>query len=136
VDSPLATRLTEVHRQFSSLFDKETLAALEPFDFRNLTYVAHPMESMALNKRNDPFIVIAGSGMCESGRILHHLKHHISDPRNTVLLPGYQAEGTLGRKIHHKLPWVPILGDRIPLRCRVETLNGLSAHADGNELLQ
>jgi metallo-beta-lactamase family protein len=135
VDSPLATRLTQVHRQFSSLFDKETLEMLKPFDFQNLTYTATVDQSIALNKRNDPYIVIAGSGMCESGRILHHLKHHIADPRNTVLLPGFQAAGTLGRKIQDRLEWVPILGDRIPLRCRVETLDGLSAHADGGELV-
>jgi metallo-beta-lactamase family protein len=135
VDSPLATRLTGVYRQFSSLFDKETLAALEPFDFPNLTYVATVDQSMALNRRNDIFIVMAGSGMCESGRILHHLKHHIADPRNTVLLPGYQAENTLGRKIQEQRPFVPILGDQIPLRARVEMIDGLSAHADGPELL-
>jgi metallo-beta-lactamase family protein len=135
VDSPLATRLTEVHRQFSNLFDHETLEMLRPFDFPNLTYTATVDQSMALNQRRDPFIVIAGSGMCESGRILHHLKHHIADPRNTVLLPGFQGQGTLGRKIQDRLDWVPILGDRIPLRCHVETMDGLSAHADGGELL-
>ena len=135
VDSPLATRLTQVHRQFASLFDKETLAMLQPFDFPNLNYTATVDQSMALNKRKDSFIVIAGSGMCESGRILHHLKHHVADSRNTVLLPGFQALGTLGRKMQDKLEWVPILGERIPLRCRVETLDGLSAHADGGELM-
>lgn len=135
VDSPLATRITDVHRRFSSLFDKETLALLEPFDFPNLTYIASVDQSMALNRRHDPFVVLAGSGMCESGRILHHLKHHISDPKCTVLLPGYQAVNTLGRRIQDRLDWVPILGDRIALRCQVETLDGLSAHADGGELL-
>jgi metallo-beta-lactamase family protein len=135
VDSPLATRLTAVHRTFDELLDDETRAMLEPFDFPNLTYIASPDQSRSLNNRNSPFIVIAGSGMCESGRILHHLKHHIADPRSTVLLPGFQAEGTLGRKIQNRFDWVPILGDRIPLRCRVEMINGLSAHADGEELL-
>ncbi len=135
VDSPLATRLTDVHRHFPSLFDEETLAILKPFDFPNLFYTASVQESMALNQRHDPFVVIAGSGMCESGRILHHLKHHVADPRCTVLLPGFQAANTLGRKIQDRLDWVPILGERIPLRCRVETLHGLSAHADGSELL-
>jgi metallo-beta-lactamase family protein len=135
VDSPLATRLTGVHRQFDDLLDAETQAMLQPFDFPNLTYVASPDQSRSLNKRNDPFVVIAGSGMCESGRILHHLKHHVADARCTVLLPGFQAEGTLGRKIQDRLDWVPILGDRIPLRCHVETVHGLSAHADGEELI-
>jgi metallo-beta-lactamase family protein len=136
VDSPLATKLTAVHRTFDELMDDETRAMLQPFDFPNLTYIASPDESRALNKRNSTFVVMAGSGMCESGRILHHLKHHIADPRSTVLLPGFQAEGTLGRKIQDGLPWVPILGDRIPLRCRVDRVDGLSAHADGGELLE
>ena len=138
VDSPLGTKLTAVHREFESLLDEETRAMLQPFDFPNLTYIATIDQSRALNGRKDPFVVIAGSGMCESGRILHHLKHHIADPRSTVLLPGYQAENTLGRKIQDgagKIDWVPILGDRIPLRCHVETLHGLSAHADGGELV-
>lgn len=135
VDSPLATRLTEVHRRFESLLDDEARAMLEPFDFPGLTYIPSPDQSKSLNARRDPFIVIAGSGMCESGRILHHLKHHIPDPKSTVLLPGYQAEQTLGRRIQDHLPWVPILGDRVPLRAHVETLDGLSAHADGGELL-
>ncbi len=135
VDSPLAMRLTAVHRNFEALMDDQTKAMLQPFDFKNLTYITTIDQSIALNQRNEPFIVIAGSGMCESGRIVHHLKHHIADPRNTVLLPGYQAVQTLGRRIQEKLPWVPILGDRVPLRCQVEMLDGLSAHADEGELL-
>jgi metallo-beta-lactamase family protein len=135
VDSPLATKLTEVHRQYSDLFDDETLEFVRPFDFPNLFYVANVQESMALNSRTGSFIVMAGSGMCESGRILHHLKHHIAYPRNTVLLPGFQGVGTLGRKIQERWNTVPILGDLIPLRCKVETLDGLSAHADEAELL-
>jgi metallo-beta-lactamase family protein len=136
VDSPLATRLTQVHRDFDFLLDDETRRMVEPFDYPNLHYVANPTESMALNSRKDPFIVIAGSGMCESGRILHHLKHHVRDPRCTVLLPGYQAQNTLGRRIQDREPFVNILGDRIPLNCEVDTLEGLSAHADGAELLE
>jgi metallo-beta-lactamase family protein len=135
VDSPLATKLTEVHRQHSDLFDDETLEMIRPFDFPNLFYTASVQESMELNSRRGSFIVMAGSGMCESGRILHHLKHHIADPRSTVLLPGFQGVGTLGRKIQERWESVPILGDRIPLRCKVETLDGLSAHADEPELL-
>jgi len=135
VDSPLATRLTEVHRQYDYLMDEETRRMLEPFDFPNLVYVASSTESRALNQRNDPFVVIAGSGMCESGRILFHLKHHIRDSRCTVLLPGFQAQGTLGRRIQEHAREIPILGDRIPLNCEVDTLTGLSAHADGGELV-
>jgi len=135
VDSPLATRITEVHRRFSNLFDDETKQLTLPFDFPNLTYIGSPDESMALNSRHSPFVVIAGSGMCEAGRILHHLKHHIAYEKNTVLLPGYQAENTLGRRIQEHANMVRILGDMIPLRCHVEQMDGLSAHADGHELL-
>ncbi|MCL2647758.1 MAG: MBL fold metallo-hydrolase [Phycisphaerales bacterium] len=135
VDSPLATRITEVHRRFSNLFDDATRAMTQPFDFPNLTYVGSPDQSRALNTMRGPFIVIAGSGMCEAGRILHHLKHHITDPRNMVLLPGYQAVHTLGWRIQNRDQEVPILGDMIPLRCQVEEMHGLSAHADGKELL-
>ncbi|MGN6369593.1 MAG: MBL fold metallo-hydrolase [Phycisphaerae bacterium] len=136
IDSPLATRLTQVHRDFEELLDEETRRMLEPFDFPNLTYIHNVQESIALNALKHPYIVIAGSGMCESGRILHHLKHHIRDSRSTVLLPGFQAQNTLGRKIQDRQRTVPILGDIIPLNCEVETLNGLSAHADGPELLE
>ena len=136
IDAPLATRITQVHRDFDHLLDEDTRKMLEPFDFPNLTYIANVQESIALNQLKHPYIVIAGSGMCESGRILHHLKHHIRDSRSTVLLPGYQAQNTLGRKIQDRQCTVPILGDIIPLNCEVDTLEGLSAHADSPELLE
>lgn len=135
IDSPLANRLTEVFRQFKNLWDDETQEMLTPFDFPNLSYVRSVDESRALNQRPGPGVIIASSGMCESGRILHHLKHHLRDGRNTVLLPGFQAAGTLGRKIQDRWREVPILGDVIPLHARVETIDGLSAHADGKELV-
>jgi metallo-beta-lactamase family protein len=135
VDSPLATRLTEVFRRFENLWDAETRAMFEPFDEPNLTYTPTVADSMKLNQRPGPMIIIASSGMCEGGRILHHLKHHIREPRNTVLLAGFQGAGTLGRKIGDRMPEVPILGDIIPLRCQVEKIDGLSAHADGEELV-
>ena len=135
VDAPLATRITEVFRNFENLMDDETRAMLQPFDFPNLSYVASMQDSQKLNTLRSPAIIIAGSGMCESGRILHHLKHHIRYKQNTVLLPGFQAEDTLGRKIQDRLREIPILGDMIPLNCRVEKMDGLSAHGDGNELI-
>ena len=135
VDSPLATRLTEVFRTYENLWDDETRAMFEPFDEEFLTYTASVQESMKLNQMSGPLVIIASSGMCEGGRILHHLKHHLRDARCTVLLAGYQGAGTLGRKIHDRLPEVPILGDMIPLRCHVEQIDGLSAHADGEELV-
>ena len=134
VDSPLATRLTDVFRHFPNLMDEETRALTEPFDNSHIHYVASPDESRKLNDQHAPAIIIASSGMCEAGRILHHLKHHIRDPHNTVLLPGFQAEGTLGRKIQEHYKEVPILGDIIPLNARVEMIAGMSAHGDSKEL--
>lgn len=135
VDSPLASRVTEVFRHAGNLLDEETQALVTPFDFPNLKYVGSPQESQALNQRNGPGVIIASSGMCEGGRVLHHLKHHIRDQRNTVILAGYQAVNTLGRKIQDHWRAVPILGDVIPLNAEVEMIDGLSAHADSVELL-
>ena len=92
-------------------------------------------ESKALNDLRGPFVVISASGMCEAGRILHHLKNNIENPRNTILITGYQAEHTLGRKIVEKQREVPIFGDPMRLRAEVVKLNELSGHADQRELL-
>jgi metallo-beta-lactamase family protein len=136
IDSPLANHLTEVFRHFNMLMDDEARALTKPFDFPNLIYTQTSDESRNLNSRPGPWVVIASSGMCEGGRILHHLKHQISNPRNTVLLSGYQAQATLGRKIQDHWNQVPILGEQIPLRAHVEKIDGLSSHADESELLQ
>ena len=100
-----------------------------------LKYVQDVAESKALNDLRGPFIVISASGMCEAGRILHHLRNNIENPRNTVLITGYQAEHTLGRKIVDKQREVPIFGDPMRLRAEVVKLNELSGHADQQELL-
>ena len=92
-------------------------------------------QSKALNDLPGPFMVISASGMCEGGRVLHHLRNHIGDPRNTVLLTGYQAEYTLGRKIQERREEVPIFGEMMPLRAEVQQLDALSGHADLEELL-
>jgi metallo-beta-lactamase family protein len=89
---------------------------------------------MKLNTALGPMVIIAASGMAESGRILHHLVHGAPDPRNTVLIVGFQAEHTLGRRIVERQPMLRIFGDDVPLRARVEILNGYSAHADRREL--
>lgn len=140
VDSPLAVKTTEVFRKHREAYDAETNQLIEggddPFWFKRLTYVQDVNESKALNDIRGPFIVIAASGMCEAGRILHHLRNTISDPRNTVLITGFQAEHTLGRKIVDKLPEVPIFGDPVRLRAEVVKLNELSGHADQHELLR
>ncbi|HOG48704.1 MAG TPA: MBL fold metallo-hydrolase RNA specificity domain-containing protein, partial [Anaerolineae bacterium] len=107
----------------------------DPFGFSRLHYVRSVEESKELNFVREPAIIISASGMCEAGRILHHLKNSIADPRNTVLLVGYQAPNTLGRKLFDRLPEVPILGEVVPLRAQVETIDGYSAHADRDGLL-
>ena len=138
VDSPLATRLTDLHREHPQHFDeaaKKTLATDDDlFSFDFLTYIRDRRESMDLNHRPGPFVVISASGMCENGRVRHHLKHAVSDSRNAVCLIGYQAPNTLGRRIEERRPFVNILGRQLPLECRVEKIEGLSAHADVEDL--
>lgn len=139
VDSPLAVKTTEVFRKHVEGLDAETTGYLshgeDPFGFRRLTYIQDVNESKALNDLRGPFLVISASGMCEAGRILHHLKNNIEDPRNTILITGFQAEHTLGRKIVDRLPEVPIFGQMMRLRAEVVKLNELSGHADQRGLL-
>ena len=139
VDSPLATNVTEVYRRHPECYDAETRKFLldqrEPFGFGRLRYTRNVEESKALNDITHPYIVISASGMCEAGRVLHHLRNNIGDPRNTVLITGYQAQHTLGRKILERREEVPIFGDPMRLRARVVKLNELSGHADQRELL-
>jgi metallo-beta-lactamase family protein len=139
VDSPLAVNITEVFRKHPELFDQEAREFLnhreDPFGFSRLTYIRDVEQSKALNDLHRPFMVISASGMCEAGRILHHLKNNIGDARNTVLMTGYQAENTLGRKILEKHQEVPIFGEMMPLRAEVQRLDALSAHADRDEML-
>ncbi|HTC87513.1 MAG TPA: MBL fold metallo-hydrolase [Bryobacteraceae bacterium] len=139
VDSPLAVNVTDVFRKHPELFDEEASAFLanhgDPFGFQLLTYVRDVNQSKALNDLRGPFMVISASGMCEGGRILHHLKNNIGDPRNTILLTGYQAEYTLGRKIQEQREEVPVFGDLMPLRAEVQELDALSGHADRDEML-
>jgi metallo-beta-lactamase family protein len=139
VDSPLAVNVTEVFRKHPELYDQEASVFLanhgDPFGFQLLSYVRDVEQSKALNDLHGPFMVISASGMCEGGRVLHHLKNNIGDPRNTILLTGYQAEYTLGRKIEEKQQQVPIFGELMPLRAEVQTLDALSGHADQEEML-
>ena len=139
VDSPLAVNVTDVFRKHPELYDAEAAAFLgnhgDPFGFKLLTYVRDVDQSKALNDLRGPFMIISASGMCEGGRVLHHLKNNISDPRNTILLTGYQAEYTLGRKIEEHWNEVPVFGEPTPLRAEVEKLDALSGHADREEML-
>lgn len=139
VDSPLAVNVTEVFRKHPELFDAETGEFLsrheDPFGFSRLTYIRDVAQSKALNDLRGPFMIISASGMAEGGRILHHLKNNIGDPRNTILITGYQAQNTLGRKILERQPEVPIFGEPMRLRAEVQELGALSGHADREEML-
>ncbi|MGH9662371.1 MAG: MBL fold metallo-hydrolase RNA specificity domain-containing protein [Bryobacteraceae bacterium] len=140
VDSPLAVNVTEVFRKSAGYFDDQTREFLErgedPFGFARLRYIRDAAESKKLNDLHGPFLVISASGMCEAGRILHHLRNNIEDGRNTVLITGFQAEHTLGRKLVDKWPEVPIFGEPMRVRAEVAKLNELSGHADQSELLE
>jgi len=139
VDSPLALDATEIFRLHTEVFDDETWEFIrrkeDPFGFHRLTYVRTVEESKRLNELKGPLVIIAASGMCEAGRILHHLKNNIEDPRNTVLIVSWQAPNTLGRRIAEKEPVVRIFGEEYNRRAQVEIINGFSAHADHDELL-
>lgn len=134
VDSPLATRLTRVFRRYNKIMDEDVKRTIrhdrDPFGFETLTYTESQEQSMALNKLTGTCVIISASGMCESGRIVHHLKHSVGDARNTIVLIGYQAPHTLGRQIADGRPYVRIFDREFPLKAKVEKLEGLSAHAD------
>lgn len=137
VDSPLSRQVTAVYRRHADIMDVDFQRVMQgdrdPFTFPGLKYVATQQESMALNRREGPFVVIAASGMCEAGRVVHHLRHAIEDPKNIVLLIGYQAENTLGRKIQDQWRSVRIFDRLVELNAQVESLQGLSAHADAED---
>jgi metallo-beta-lactamase family protein len=140
VDSPLASQATEVFRHHPECFDEPTRQQFEagdgaPFGFGRLRFVGSVEESRALTERGDPCIVISASGMCEGGRILHHLRHGLGNERNTVLFVGFQAEGTLGRRLREGAEVVSIFGDPVRRRAEVVALDGFSAHADQRELV-
>lgn len=137
VDSPLAVDATSVFRMHPEVFDRREQMLMHSdqiFDFPMLQYVKSVEESKRLNSLTGPAIIIAASGMAESGRILHHLANHIGDGRNCVLFVGYQAENTLGRRIQDGARQVKIFGELRDARAEVETISGYSAHADRTEL--
>ncbi|HZS59084.1 MAG TPA: MBL fold metallo-hydrolase [Gemmatimonadaceae bacterium] len=137
IDSPLATALTTVFEHHPELYDKtEKMVQLgdDLFRFDGLRFTESVEDSKKLNTSTMPCVIIAGSGMAESGRILHHLMHGASDPRNTIVIVGFQADGTLGRRIVEGQSTIRIFDQHVPLRAQVEVLNGYSAHADRGEL--
>lgn len=138
VDSPLATRLTKVFRRYDETLDRDVQDTLmhdeDVFGFDTLTYTESVHESMALNRREGAFVVISASGMCENGRIVHHLKHALSHAENEIVLMGYQAPHTTGRHIANREHEIRIHGRLLPLKANVHQLEGLSAHADVTDL--
>ncbi|HEY0993965.1 MAG TPA: MBL fold metallo-hydrolase [Kofleriaceae bacterium] len=139
VDSPLATKLTDVFRLHPDCYDREAFAQLQTgslFEFDGLRYVTDVEDSKAIDATPGPAIVIAGSGMCEGGRVLHHLRTLVSEPRNTVAIVGFQAEHTLGRRIVERRPRVKIFGMMHELHAEVVVFDGFSAHADQRGLIE
>lgn len=141
VDSPLAVNVTEVFRLHPECFDSETRQfsaagdGRDPFGFSRLTYVRSAEASKELNFLREPAIIISASGMAEAGRILHHLKNNVEDSRNTVLIVGWQAPDTLGRRLVEHQPIVKIFGEEYHVKAQTVTINGFSAHADRAELV-
>ena len=141
VDSPLATRTTDIFKLHPEVYDAEIREFLltdddnNPFGFGRLQYTQSVEQSKALNERKGPMIIISASGMMEGGRILHHLRSRIEDPRNTILITGWQAPNTLGRRIVEKEPVVRIYGDEFQMRAQVEVETGFSGHADHDGLM-
>ena len=139
VDSPLAISATEIFRQNSELFDYDVQEAMQsgdnPLEFEGLKFTRTAEESRALNENTEPCIIISASGMCDVGRIKHHLKHNLWNPKSTILFVGYQAPGTLGRAIVNGAKKVKIFGEEIAVNARIEYIEGYSGHADQEWLL-
>ncbi len=140
VDSPLAIRATDVFRKHEDLFDDDAKALLakgeDPFELPNLKYTMQADESRMLNEMTGPAIIISASGMCNAGRIRHHLRHNIWKPGASIVFVGYQSVGTPGRKIVEKAASIRLFGDDIPIAAKIFTIGGFSAHAGQSQLLE
>ena len=142
VDSPLAIDATGIYRLHPEAYDEEIAQFMhedgnsDPFGFDMMYYTRSTAQSKELNFLREPAVIISASGMAEAGRILHHLKNNVENPANTILIVGWQAPDTLGRRIVEKQPKVKIFGEEYYLKAEVATINGFSAHADRSELLQ
>jgi len=140
IDSPLSTNITEIFSRYTKYFDEDFWKDFgkngnSAFSFKNLTYTKTVEESKSLNKKSGPFIIISAPGMAEGGRILHHLKNNVGDKNNVVLIIGYQAQNTLGRKLQDGISPVKIYGEYYDVNSRIISLNEFSAHADQKGLL-
>jgi metallo-beta-lactamase family protein len=139
VDSPLSVNATDIFRMHPECYDREAEDFLElegsVFTHKAIHYVTSVEGSKALNERSGPAIILSASGMCEAGRILHHLKNNVTSKRNAVAIVGYMAEHTLGRRLVEREKEIRIFGKTYPVRCEIATLNGFSAHADHDELV-
>lgn len=140
VDSPMATSVTSVYRTAKDEHDPEMKLALKegdnPLEPHGMSFIRDRNQSKALNVQPGPMMIISGSGMANGGRVVHHLRRRLSDPNTIVLFTGFQAEGTLGRRILEGEPEVEIFGDPIPVRASVRKINSLSAHADQAEIMK
>lgn len=140
VDSPLTVNITEVFRLHVEAFDPHFQATMreagDPFQLRNIKYIRALNESMAINTHRGPAIIISASGMCEYGRVVHHLKNNCENPKNTILIIGFQAKNTLGRRIVERQPAIKIFGIKRELRAQVKIMNEFSAHAGRSELIE
>src|SRR3989344_5790624 len=138
LDSPLAIKLTEVYRKNEEYFNKETKHEIRTgddiFKFPMLTFTLNSKDSMAIKDVKNPKVIIAGGGMSNGGRILHHERNYLPDPKSTLLLVGYQAVGTIGRALAEGAKEVTVKGERIPVRARVVVIEGYSAHKDSDAL--
>lgn len=141
VDSPMASNVTSIFRCHQECYDDSVNEAFlkhhkNPFGFNSLTFTTKVEESKELNEKKGPMIIISADGMCEAGRVLHHLANGISDPNNTVMIVGYMAEDTLGRRIYEGQKEVKILDDMYKVNAKIERCNGFSAHADYSEMIE
>lgn len=139
VDSPMATTATEVFKRNAQVFDDETKEYIakgdNPLDFKNLRFTRTSQESIWLNTNPDPKVIISASGMCDAGRIRHHLKHNLWNRKSSIVFVGYQAEGTLGRMILDGAKEVTLFGEKVQVNAKIYNLEGFSGHADKNGLL-
>lgn len=140
IDSPMATTATEVFKRNAQVFDEETKARIlsgdNPLDFKNLKFTRNTADSQMLNNDKTPKVVISASGMCEAGRIRHHLKHNLWDSRNSIVFVGYQAEGTLGRLLIEGAKEVKLFGETVVVKAEIHNLEGFSGHADQKGLFE